>query len=238
MSIYVELVDYNNQRERDLRERLSQLHRGGAAISYYQLQGLLFATVCSPEPIKPSEWFDLIWLDDDPQFDDERDAGYFYQAVLALAEHISGMARQQRFLPFAPLYEEASLVNLGEWCEGLLLGHQYLEDLWTITLDDLDDQGFIEDIEAVLNLAATFADHGESRQMSLDGEMELSSERLPDAYELFRKVLPTYATVGSLWAEHSWEFDTEQLFLALEPVPRESMCPCGSGLIFAKCCLH
>ncbi len=62
--------------------------------------------------------------------------------------------------------------------------------------------------------------------------------QLADAYTLFRKVLATYATAGSLWAEHRWSPDAEQLFLSLEAVPREALCPCGSGQIFAKCCLH
>lgn len=238
MSIYVELTQFDKQRERSLRDKLDSLHHSGDAISYYQLQGLLFAVACSPETIKPSEWFDLIWLNDEPQFENEADARSFYRCVVSLANHIAEMARQRRFLPFSPRYDERWLDELGHWCEGLLIGHQYLEDLWSITLDDLDDQSFVDEIEATLSLAASFADQDESSQLSFGEEMELSHSRQADAYDLLWKVLATYATVGSLWAEHAWQWDAEQLFLALEPVPRESLCPCGSGVIFARCCLH
>lgn len=238
MSIYVELIQFDKQRERNLRDHLDRLFHSGDAISFYHLQGLLFAMACSPEPIKPSEWLDLIWLNDEPQFESEEEARTFYRSVVSLADHIAEMARQRRFLPFSPRYDERWLAELGQWCEGLLLGHQYLEDLWMISLDDLDDQSFIDEIEAALNLAATFADQDQSVQLSIDQDVELTRQQLPEAYDLLWKVLSTYATVGSLWAEHSWEVDAEQLFLALEPVPRESPCPCGSGLEFARCCLH
>lgn len=238
MSIYVELTQFDKQRERNLRDRLDSLHHSGDALSYYQLHGLLFAMACSPEPIKPSEWFDLIWLNDEPQFENDLDARAFYRSVVDLSNHIGEMARQRRFLPFAARYDERWLGELSHWCEGLLIGHQYLEDLWMISLDDLDDQSFVDEIDAALNLATTFADRDEDLQLSFDQGLEATRDHLPEAYDLLWKVLATYATVGSLWAENVWHWDAEQLFLALEPVPRESLCPCGSGLIFAKCCLH
>ena len=238
MSIYVELAEFDTLRERNLRKTLTHLHRSGATISYHQLQGFLFAMACSPEPLKPSEWFDLIWVTDEPQFDSEVEARDFYRSVVALSYHVAMMARQHRYLPFPSSFDERWLEPLAEWCEGLLAGHQYLEDLWMITLDDLDDQGFIDDIDVVLNLAATLAEQEEPQQLSLNGELEISASHFPEVYDLLWKTLATYSTVGSLWAEHSWEFDAEQLFLALEPVSRESLCPCGSGAIFAKCCLH
>lgn len=238
MSIYVELTQFDKQRERNLRDKLDSLHHSGDAISFYHLQGLLFAVACSPETIKPSEWFDLIWLNDEPQFENEADARAFYRSVVALANHIAEMARQRRFLPFSARFDERWLEELSQWCEGLLIGHQYLEDLWAITLDDLDDQSFIDEIEAALNLATSFVDQDDTFQMSFDQEMDMDEHHLSEAYDLLWKVLATYATVGSLWAEHAWQWDAEQLFLALEPVPRESLCPCGSGVIFARCCLH
>ncbi len=221
-----------------LREHISQLQANDSVLSFYQLQGLLFAIACSPEAIKPSEWFDLLWLNDEPQFDDEKEARQFFKQVVALSDHIATMSRQRRFLPFSARYSERWQAELSEWCEGFLLGHNYLEDLWTIALEDLDDQTLIEEVDASLNLAATFADVISDRQMSFGEEMELTEQHLPEAYEFFWKVLGTYATVGSIWAEGAWDFDAEQLFLALEPVAPGDPCPCGSGQIFAKCCLH
>ncbi|MEE8057113.1 MAG: UPF0149 family protein [Pseudomonadales bacterium] len=234
----VELTEFDKERERILRKSISQLRHNEAVLSYYQLQGLLFAMACSPEPIKPAEWFDLIWLNDEPQFDDESEAKDFYKLVVALADHIAEMVRQRRVLPFSPRYTERWQGELAQWCEGLLMGHQYLEDLWLIAIDDLDDPSLSDEIEVTLSLAATFADLVDAKQLSFEEGMELTDEHLPEAYDLFWRVLGLYATVGSIWAESSWDFDAEQMFLALEPVDRAEPCPCGSGQVFAKCCLH
>ncbi len=238
MTVLVNVIDFDKNREQRLRKQLEELHSQEAVLSYYQLQGFLFSIACSPEQIRPSEWFDLIWLSDDPQFDDEKDARDFFRTVVALSEHIADMARQRRFLPFSASYSERWLSELSEWCDGMLIGHQYLEDLWLITLDDLDDQTFIEEVDAALGLASTFYEMASDKQLSFDEELALTDDHLPDAYELFWKVLGTYATIGRIWAENTWEMDSEQLFLALESVPKDELCPCGSGLIFAKCCLH
>ena len=98
------LTDLNKDAELSLRETISQLQRKEAVLSYHQLQGLFFAIACSPEPIKPSEWFELIWLSDDPQFDDEVAARGFYKQLVAMADDIAEMTRQRRFFPFAPRY--------------------------------------------------------------------------------------------------------------------------------------
>lgn len=221
-----------------MRDTISQLQLDDAVLSYYQLYGFLFALACAPESIRPTEWFELIWLDDEPQFDREEDATRFYKMVIALAEHISQLTNQHRFLPFSVNYSDRWQEELAQWCEGMLMGHMYLEDLWYIALEDIEAPSLTEDVETVLNLASTFADLEDAKQLSFEGGMALTDEHLPEAYELFWKALAAYACVGSLWSDVKYEVDAEQLFLALGPVPRNSMCPCGSGLIFSKCCLH
>jgi len=234
----VEFTYFDKEQEQSLRERLAQLQRSEAVLSYAQLQGFLFALACSPETIRPCEWFDLIWFNDEPQFDNEQEARSFYRQVVALSEHIADMARQRRFLPFSARYSELWQSELSQWCEGLLMGHQYLEDLWLIAIDDLNDQTVCENVDTALSLAATFADVINARQLSFEEGMELTDDHLPEAYDLFWKVLGTYASVASLWAEGAWSFDAEQLFLALEPAAHDEACPCGSGEVFSKCCLH
>jgi yecA family protein len=234
----VETIIFDKQREQLLRDALALLQTKEAVLSYYQLQGLLFAIACSPESIKPSEWFDLIWLNDEPQFDHETEARDFYKLVNECAEHIAGMAQQRRFLPFSARYSERWQTELAQWCEGLLMGHQYLEDVWLIAMDDLDDAQIYEDVDVCLSLAATFADVISARQLSFEQGLELTDEHLPEAYELFWKVLASYATAASLLSDDIWDFNAEQMFLALEPVPHDQLCPCGSGEVFAKCCLH
>lgn len=231
-------MTFNKQQEKTLRKSLEQLQGREAVLSYYQLQGFLFAIGCSPEPIKPSEWFDLIWLNDEPQFDNEIEAREFFSQVVSLADHITDMIQQRRFLPFSARYSERWQNELADWCEGFLMGHQYLEDVWLIAIDDVNDSALSDDIDASLNLAATFADASSTRQLSFDDEIELGNDYLAKTYELFWKVLSTYATMGRVWADGCWDYDAEQLFLALEPAAHDEPCPCGSGINFSSCCLH
>ena len=229
---------FSKQQERTLRKNLEQLQGREAVFSYHQLQGFLFAMACSPEPTKPSEWFDLIWLNDEPQFDNETEARDFFKQVVSLATYIADKTQQGDYLPFSRDYCEHRKNELSQWCEGFLAGHHYLDDVWLIAIDDVNDIALTDDIDTSLNLAATFADTGSVHQLRFDDEIDLGGEHLDEAYDLFWKVLGTYATMGGIWADGSWEFNAEQLFLALEPVPHEEMCPCGSGKIFSRCCLH
>ncbi|MFA7555229.1 MAG: UPF0149 family protein [Spongiibacteraceae bacterium] len=232
------MISFDKEQERVLRESIAQLESPESVLGFYQLQGLLFAIACSPESIKPAEWLDLIWLNDEPQFDSEAEADIFYKQLMALANHIESKTREQKYLPFAETYSEQWQQELAEWCEGLLLGHQYLEDVWLVAADDLNDDRLDEEIDATLSLASTFADLVGAKQLSFDDDLELAEDYLPEAYALFSNVLAAYASVSSLWSEGVWQFDAEQLFLSLEPVARDEYCPCGSGLVFSKCCLH
>lgn len=235
---FVEFMSFDKDGERVLRATIERLHGEEAMLSYYQLHGLLLALACSPEAIKPAEWFEMIWLNDEPQFDSEEEAKSFFKSVVSLFHQIQEMSQQHRFLPFSANYSERWQPELAQWCEGLLMGHQYLEDLWLIAIEDLDDASLTEEVEVTLSLAATFADFEDAKQMSLEQDLSLGDEHLPEAYQLFWKVLAGYACVASLWGESHWEADTEQMFLSLESVPRDQQCPCGSGEVFAKCCLH
>lgn len=234
----VKTLIYSEHSERDLRAALVRLHENDAVLSYYQLYGFLFAMACAPETIKPSEWFELIWLDDEPQFDSSEEARGFYQLVVALADYIEQSAEVNQQLPFNSDYSDHWQSELAQWCDGLLMGHMYLEELWDIALHDLSDADTAKEVDIVLNLASTFADLDDARQLSFEEGMDLTDDHLPEAYELLRKVLTVYAAVAGQWDEIKWEMNSEQMFLALEPVPRDTLCPCGSGIVFAKCCLH
>lgn len=225
--------------EPTLEETLENLYADDASLSYYQLQGFLFAICCSPEPVRASDWFDLIWHNDDPCFDNQVDARRFFRQVIDLADYIEGSIAQRRFLPFDGEYSDRCQWALAQWCEGLLMGHNYLDEIWLMALDDLDDHQLDDQIDAVLSLASTFVEISADHQLSFGDEMALTEKHLPEAYRLFQVALKCYAGVAESWATtQSREIDAEQLFLLLDPVDRHQPCPCGSGLLFAKCCLH
>jgi len=107
-----------------------------------------------------------------------------------------------------------------------------------MAIETINDQVLADDINSALSLATTFADLEHAQQLSFEEGIALTDEYLPEAYKMLWQVLDAYAGVRARLATVDKSFDAEQLFLVLEPVDRGELCPCGSGEIFAKCCLH
>tara|TARA_R110000868_G_scaffold179802_2_gene420087 strand:- start:101737 stop:102468 length:732 start_codon:yes stop_codon:yes gene_type:complete len=223
------------------------LHKlGDAVLDYQRLQGFLFAIACSPESVKPSEWFELIWLDDEPQFDNKAEAKRF-MALLVEDMHVLEQGLEQgQLLPFFCPSSLEQQRQLGLWCEGFLFAHQYLDELWELALMDIDDEAIDDAVTAALNLASAFTDVLVSDQLQFEegfgagnsATEPAAQQQLQEAYQWFDEVLAVYADVRGQWRNSTTQHDADQLFLALEPVARGQLCPCGSGEIFAKCCLH
>lgn len=224
--------------EAALQDYLEKLQRSDAVLSYFQLQGLLFAVSCSPEPMKASEWFELIWLNDDPQFDSEDEAKTFYRLVADLQKRIAFEQMAGNCLPLPEQYQESWQTELAEWCQGLMLGHQYLEELWTVVIEDIDDEEMNVCVDVVFNLAATFADLEAARQQAQQEGDDLLDCHLPEAYQLFQRALQDYSNLSRHWSKLISAIGVEQTFDALQPVGHGELCPCGSGKLFAHCCLH
>lgn len=223
------MLNFEKQREQALLQYLSFLGKRDAVLSYQQIQGLLYAMVCSPEPIKPSEWFELIWLTDDPHFDDATDAKTFYQLLQELFRHIGEAARKDRYRPGVDSGGELSQACLSDWCDGFLMGHQYLENIWLVALDDLDDEALYEQVEDTLNGAVAFAERDVGN--GDDGDINLAAAHLQ-----FQQALNGYCSVHRRWSGGHW--DVERLFESMEPLGSDQPCSCGSGRTFRQCCLH
>ena len=225
------MLMFEKRREQALLTYLDRLVRRDAALSYYQIQGLLFAMACSPESVRSAEWFELIWLSDDPQFEDAGDANAFFQLLVDLSRYINDEARGARYRPGLDAQGRVSEAALAEWCDGFLLGHQYLEELWLVALDDLDNERLYDRIDETLDCAAAFA----AGEFHAD---RVPEETLLTVYLQFQELLGSYHSVHADWAksEHSWS--VHALYAELEPVGRDEACPCGSGRPFGQCCLH
>lgn len=223
----------------ELRGYLERL--GDAVLDYQMLQGFLFAVACSPESVEPSEWFELVWLNEEPQFDTEDEAKHFFGLLRHVFTDIEQAIERGRYLPMSCPGTILEQQNLARWSEGFLFAHLYLEELWDMALADLASDELDEAVNTVFNLSRTFVEIFQDVQLSFDGEVdgvEMTREQLQNAYQWFDESLSLYAKVALLWEEFNTVMDAEQLFLALEPVGRDEPCPCGSGEIFAKCCLH
>lgn len=224
------MLTFAKRSERALLSYLDALGNRDAVLSYQQIQGLLFAMASSPEPVRPIEWFELIWLSDDPQFEDAGDAKAFFLLLLELARHIGEEARGDRYRPGIDDRGRISAAAMADWCDGFLLGHQYLEDVWQIALEDLDDDALFDQVDETLDAAMAFA-AGEFDAGA--AEESLLAERLQ-----FLQLLDVYHSVHTRWQSARRPWDAHACYAQLEPVARDAPCPCGSGRAFAQCCLH
>jgi uncharacterized protein len=227
------MLHFAKHSEQALLHYLTYLGNRDAVLNYQQIHGLLYAMASSPEPIKPAEWFELIWLSDDPHFDDATQAKTFYQLLVELSRHIGELARRDLYRPGVDGSGAFSPDALADWCDGFLIGHQYLENVWVMALDDLDDDELCERVEAVLDWAVTFVERDTGAWPADDADDNLVELQLQ-----FQQLLSAYYGVHELWYRGAYRWDVERLFEGMQMVDREDPCPCGSGRPFRQCCLH
>jgi uncharacterized protein len=222
---------FEKQREEILLRVLDKLNTRDAVLNYPQIQGLLYAMACSPEPIRPAEWFELVWLNDDPQFESSAEAKGFYELLIELSGSIIAEVERNRFqLAMGANIQEGALA-LADWCDGFLLGHHYLEDIWDAALAELDDDELFEQVAATLECAIAFV-AGDAADWGEDEEL-----LLPE-FVRFQQLLQEYRAIHTRYHHGSSTWSVEQAFTDMQPVERRTTCPCGSGRLFMHCCLH
>jgi len=226
------MLNFEKQKEEALQSMLVGLSARDAVLNYHQIHGLLFAMSCSPESIAPAEWFELIWLSDDPQFDDPAEAKTFYRLLLSLSQAIEADVQAARYRPGAARSGGVDAAALADWCDGFLMGHNYLEDVWMAALDDLDDDPLYEQVAGVVAWAMAFVDGD-----IVDHEVEDDDDRLLSELLQFQQLLEHYRGVRARLSE-SERWSVQRMFEEMEPVARDEACPCGSGRAFGQCCLH
>lgn len=232
------MLRFEKTREKALLHYLRRLGHREPIMNYRQIQGLLYAVACSPEVVPASEWLDLIWDADEPPFEDQAEVATFFQLLVELSQHISAAAGNGLHLPFA----EAPATDLGDeladWCDGLLMGHQYLENVWLLALAGLEDERLRVQIEEVVELVAMLADWDRVliwRARENPGGEDLGHE---DCFRQLRRLLSAYHSVHALWSRGPGRWGPEDWFRHMQPVAAEAECLCGSGLRFRDCCLH
>ena len=227
------MLQFEKQNEDALQTILNSLGARDVVLNYQQIHGLLYAMASSPEPIAASEWFELIWLSDAPQFDDPADANTFYQLLLSLFRAIETDIQAARYRPGMAGAGSCSALQLADWCDGFLMGHQYLEEVWSAALDQINDDRLYEQVDAVLCWAMAFVDGS-----IVDECVEDDDDRLLTEHLSFEQMLVEYRAVGLRASAGEPHLDLGQVFAAMQPVARDEACPCGSGRMFARCCLH
>jgi uncharacterized protein len=205
-----------------------------------ELRGFLFALVCAPEPVMPSEWLPLVFGDSEPEYRDAEEAERIVGTIMALYNEIAHQVRTEHAprLPVRP--RRPAIANLEpdaplqRWSRGFTYGHSWLEELW----DDYVPEPLDEEFGSTLMVLSFFSD----RRLAEAFHREAKSDRpLTEMAEmlcgLLEDAMGSYAQMG---------YSIEQgLALAegelQEPahsdkIGRNESCPCGSGKKYKKCC--
>lgn len=213
------------------------------ALNIHQLGGFLWSVVASPIALDPDDWLPVVFGDvtedglEKSPFQTQEEA----ERVLLTIRRLYQQADQYLQANKSPLTTEYALSGdetvaqpLSDWCQGLLMGYGWLEDIWQEAFDADEGEGgtLKAKIESALGCIATFADVPAALAEAADAEKMRAN--LP---VLHQDVLPValleYAQAGRKL------HDEEQAIAAIyAKTGRNDPCPCGSGRKFKQCCLQ
>ena len=206
-----------------LDDFLLDLERDDEAMLLSELEGFLAGVVVCPELILPSEWTPMIWGENGPVFDNERQAREILGLIM---EHYNDVIRQLDRGDFSPLYDvDIDGEVLWElWIEGFLTAMQMRPQAW-VDLSHDDDAEIQRALFVLGRLGelATLSTH-ECEPIEIDEALE---EAAPDLIPIHVEILhrarkakasanaPARSGLGS-------------------KIGRNDPCPCGSGKKFKK----
>ena len=211
-------------------------------LTFAEVPGFLFAVVCAPETVPPSEWLAEI-LGEDPTFDDARHADRVLGALMAWYNEInSGVLERRPRLPEGYSFRYDVLENfdpgspMAAWCRGFFRGHVWLAEVWEEYLfEEIEEEAFA----CVFGLSLFYS--RERAQEAAEDESRTLEELATLVRELFHDSMAGYANLGRSIHEALMELDAEDAsprrpFVAEPTVGRNDPCSCGSGRKHKKCC--
>ena len=232
-----------------LQEFLSAAKRPEGTLSYDELWGFMFAVVCAPEMIAPSDWLPVIFADEAAQYASEVEAedilGMLVTVYNDIVQNVDDGAVE---LPPGCRFADHVLGNfsaghpLSGWCRGFATGYDWLCELWDEFIPDE-----ISNEYATMIMVMSFFSSRDLAEAFL-AELDLSpgedvQARLIDistqVQEDFLQVMEDYAVLGEtirMAREDSVDEpdidpgDDEHQAMLKAP------CPCRSGKSFGECC--
>lgn len=225
---------------RYLTELLSSERCSEDALNIHQLRGFLWAVISSPAKLMTQDWLPMVLgevKDGEEPFETQEDLDRFL-AVLFTFYHDTLQQFTDQEIRFPPEYiysdDIALMQPLTDWCEGLLIGHDWLEDIWTEASVDIeleDGSSLEEPLETILAIITLFADVPATLAEADDAEL-LKAKLALSFSEGLSVALLQYARIG-----HELRRLAEELAKVYAKTGRNDPCPCGSGKKFKKCCL-
>jgi len=204
------------------------------ALNISSLHGFLTALVVSPSLIPLSQWFPLIWGEEEPTFDSEDQAERVLGLVLRLYGSIAEdlAERPEKFAPIllekdqakSPRPDSRGLdIRPEDWCEGFSHGVGLCFEDWDPLIED--------DVAGIL-LAPIIA-------FSLPESLKKLAEKAlfeTARAELIALLPQAVRAIYEYWAPERAHIGGSLVQPARVKVGRNDPCPCGSGKKYKRCC--
>lgn len=238
---------------------LEQMGIADVVYNYHTLSGLILAVACAPDPVAPSEWFDLVFCteeEDIPPFRNGDDAGVFFGQLLALWNHWMEQLADEENVS-VQLEAGVELVDgkptepLKQFCKGILIGYSWLEEDWSELFDSFEVDGDEPELDAILGMTLTsallLADPESARSAitnvdNIPADEQLSLETAMEFLPMGLGTLGGFVLALSEWEDEEPDFgpfaDDDGFLDDQDPPALDEPCPCGSGKPFKKCCLN
>lgn len=126
---------------------LDSSERPDSTFTFQELQGFLFAVVCSPELVPPSAWFPIISDEKDIAFKDKMEAQKIMGLIMRLYNAINeAVLNRNNDMPWGCEFLESIEDNfddelpISQWSLGFTIGHDWLAEVWDEYLPDEFDE--------------------------------------------------------------------------------------------------
>ncbi len=183
-----------------LAQFLAAPERPEGTMIYPEMHGFLFAVACSPVPVDPTDWLEMIFNESDANFCDENQAELILKGIVSTYNEIHNeLLEGDALLPeccrildpaMSNFHEDASLAA---WSRGFLDGHEWLSDIWEHSVPgELDDE-----LGSCLMMLFCFS--SQKLASAFCKGTGMTDEQLAKAaIENFEQAMASYAHIGNL----------------------------------------
>lgn len=206
-------------------DEINEDNKDEGILDVSELDGFFSAIVSGPAVIPPSQWLPVIWGENEPEWESEKD---FETVFNLMMRHMNTIAATLMEQPqhFEPLFLEREVGGktfpvVDEWCEGYSRGVELSLEQWNV-------EGQNMKILLAPILAFTEATNWAAHEFETKEETE----------NIRKAITPNVREIHAYWlARRNEASPVSQPFRHETPrVGRNDPCPCGSGKKYKKCC--
>lgn len=186
-----------------LTQFLTGPQRPDSFMDFYQLQGFLFAIVCSPELIKPSEWMPFVFSNKETNFKDLEEANLILQEIMELYSNLNQQVMQGEVqIPVSIIIEADARDNIGDntplgrWSIGFVQGHDWLSEVWDGYLPEELDRELGSSLMVLSYFASSSAAHAFYDEIKMDKSITFA-EYTRLMLDMFEAAMKDYAHLGN-----------------------------------------